>query len=114
MPNQYAPLICPPGATRYERKLFSRWRQRLVGVPDRAAWLTIEELVYSIRSVLSTDSATAVEVARAIARDSKAKGALRSGEAGKDAIYCGEHAAAEISTILAAHPGYTLPSSHDF
>lgn len=87
---------------------------RLVGVPDRAAWLTIEELVYSIRSVLSTDSATAVEVARAIARDSKAKGALRSGEAGKDAIYGGEHAAAEIPAILAAHPGYTLPSSHDF
>ena len=40
--------------------------------------------------------------------------ALRSGEAGKDAIYCGEHTAAEIPTILAAHPGYTLPSSHDF
>ena len=41
-------------------------------------------------------------------------GALRSGEAGKGAIYCGEHTAAEIPTILAAHPGYTLPSSHDF
>lgn len=40
--------------------------------------------------------------------------ALRSGEAGKDAIYGGEHAAAEIPAILAAHPGYTLPSSHDF
>ena len=40
--------------------------------------------------------------------------ALRSGEAGKDAIYCGEHTAAEIPAILAAHPGYTLPSSHDF
>lgn len=40
--------------------------------------------------------------------------ALRSGEAGKDAIYSGEHAAAEIPAILAAHPGYTLPSSHDF
>lgn len=41
-------------------------------------------------------------------------GALRSGEAGKDAIYGGEHTAAEIPAILAAHPGYTLPSSHDF
>ena len=40
--------------------------------------------------------------------------ALRSGEAGKGAIYCGEHTAAEIPAILAAHPGYTLPSSHDF
>lgn len=38
MPNQYAPLICPPGATRYERKLFSRWRQRHGGVGTWEQW----------------------------------------------------------------------------
>lgn len=48
------------------------------------------------------------------AAPNEAADALRSGEAGKGAIYCGEHTAAEIPTILAAHPGYTLPSSHDF